>query len=384
MTKNLNYNQCSRCILDTNDDPSIKFDDQGVCNHCHEYDNVASQYSFSDEERKRKLDEIITEIKENGKQKKYDCILGVSGGVDSTYLAYLAKQYDLRPLVVHFDNGWNSELAVKNIENILNKLGFDLYTYVVDWEEFKDLQLSYIKASVIDWEVPTDHGFIALLKDLSNKYNIQYVLSGHNIATEAVLPKNMRWNKLDVANIKAIHKKYGTIKLKTFPLLGFYKNLYYFFTNKAKWISLLNYVNYNKKEVKEFIQKELEWIDYGGKHYESIFTRFYQGYVLPEKFKVDKRKAHLSNLVCSGQITREEALEEIKKPPYDTVQLKIDKEFVIKKLDLTDQQFEEYMKQPNRSHLEFDSYETGLYIKYQKFISLIKPFLKVFKWIKNK
>ncbi len=375
---------CTRCVLNTEDDPKISFDQEGICNHCRNYKVVEKQYAFTEEEREQKLSELVHKMKESGKGKQYDCILGVSGGVDSTYLAYKVKQFGLRPLIVHFDNGWNSEMAVKNIENILNKLEFDLFTYVVDWEEFKDLQLSYIKASVIDWEIPTDHGFMAMLFDQASKHNIEYILSGHNIVTEAILPKSMRWSKLDVANIKAIHKKYGNVKLKTFPLLGFFKYLYYLKVKKIKMVSPLNYMEYNKKQVKEFIQKELGWRDYGGKHYESIFTRFYQGYVLPEKFKVDKRKAHLATLINSGQITREEALEELKEPPYDPQQLKIDKEYVIKKFDITEIEFENYMNLPVRSHLDFDSYETGMYRDHEAFFKAIKPITKLIKIVFGK
>ena len=375
---------CKRCILDTHDDPNIYFDNEGICNHCRGYEAVAKKYDLTEEQRDKKLAEIVQKLKTSGKGKKYDCILGVSGGVDSTYLAYKVKQFGLRPLIVHFDNGWNSELAVKNIENILNKLNFDLFTYVVDWDEFNDLQMSYIKASVIDWEIPTDHGFMAMLFDQANKHNIEYILSGHNIVTEAILPKSMRWSKLDVANIKDIHKTFGKVKLKTFPLLGFFKHLYYLKVKKIKMISPLNYMEYNKKEVKEFIQKELGWRDYGGKHYESIFTRFYQGYVLPEKFKVDKRKAHLATLINSGQMTREEALEEIKTPPYDPEQLKIDKEYVIKKFNITAEEFEKYMKLPIRSHLEFESYETGMYRKHERFFKFISPITKLIKTVIGK
>lgn len=378
---NRNYQICTKCILDTVNDPFIVFDEQGVCNHCRNYEQLAKQYAIPEEEKKKRLNEIVAKIKQDGKGKKYDSILGISGGIDSSYLAYIAKQLGLNPLVAHFDNGWNSELAVKNIETIINKLGFDLYTYVVDWEEFKDLQLSYIKASVIDWEIPTDHGFYAMLYHLAYKHKIKYILAGYNIVTEGILPKYMRWSKMDVANIKAIHKKYGTIKLRTFPMLDFFTYFYYMHIKKIQLVSPLNYVHYNRSEAKQKIQEELGWRDYGGKHYESVFTRFYQGYVLVEKFKIDKRRAHLSTLINSGQISREQALEEIKKPPYDLEQLKIDKEYVIKKLGLTHEEFEKYMQQPVRSHLDFPSYETGMYRYHEKFFKTIKPVTKLIKKI---
>ncbi len=378
------YRMCNRCILDTNDDPEITFNTEGVCNHCMQYTSLAAKYNYKNGEGERKLDEIVQTIKKQGKGKPYDCIMGLSGGVDSTYLAYHVKRLGLRPLVVHFDNGWNSEIAVNNIENILKKLGFDLYTYVVDWKEFRDLQLSYIKASVIDWEIPSDHGFFAILFHLAARHNIRHILSGHNIATEAILPKYMRWSKMDVANILDIHRKYGTMKLKTFPMLGFFRYAYYLLVKKIELVNILNYLPYNRKEIKELIHRELEWKDYGGKHYESIFTRFYQGYVLPEKFGVDKRKAHLSNMIMSGQISREEALSEIQKPPYDPAQLKIDMEYVIKKLGLTPQEFRKYMEQPAKSHLDYVSYETGLYRRHERFFSLINPLIRAIRKISGR
>lgn len=373
------YQQCSHCILDTKDDHNITFDPKGVCVYCNNYFEKYLKNPLTELDKELILNQYLQKIKQASIGKKYDSIMGLSGGVDSSYLAYKAKEFKLNPLLVHFDNGWNSELAVKNIESIINKTGFDLYTYVVDWEEFKDLQLAYIKASVLDWEIPSDHGFYALLFNQAYKYNIRYILTGHNHQTEAILPKTMRWSKLDVANIIDIYKKYGTGKLKTFPMLGFYKNFYFGMVKKLERVNLLEYIPYNKDDAKELIKKEFGWRDYGGKHYESIFTRFYQGYVLTEKFGYDKRKAHLSNLICSGQITREKALEELEKPAYNSEQLAEDTTYVIKKLGLTAEEFEKYMKMPIRSHLEFKSYEMGIYRQHEKFMELIKPLSNLLK-----
>lgn len=370
---------CSNCILDTNDDPNIKFDEKGVCNYCSTYIEKYVKNAPSADDKSKQLEDYISQIKVQKGRKKYDCIMGLSGGVDSSYLALKAKGFGLNPLVVHFDNGWNSELAVKNIEGIINKTGFDLFTYVVDWEEFKDLQLSYIKAGVLDWEIPTDHGFYACLFEQAYKYKIKYILTGHNYQTEAILPKSMRWSKLDVSNIRDIHSKFGTKKLKTFPILDFYKHTWFTFILKLQRVNILEYIDYNKEKAKEIIKKEFNWTDYGGKHYESIFTRFYQGYVLKEKFGYDKRKAHLSNLILSGQITRNEALEELAKPGYDADLLKRDFEFVAKKFDLTLDQFKAILNEPNHSHLDFKSYETGLYRQHEKFMKAISPVTNLFK-----
>ncbi len=338
------YKQCSISVMDNIADPNITFDSKGVCNYYYEYQEKDKNV-YKDAEGQKRLQGIVEKIKEAGKGKKYDCITGVSGGVDSTYVALQMKKLGLNPLIVHFDNGWNSELAVKNIENIINRLGFDLYTLVVDWNEFKDIQLSFIKASVVDIETITDHAIIATLYKLAVEKNIKYVISGSNIVTEATLPPYWIFNKTDHINIIDIHKKFGGVKLKTFP----------FFNTKLKKqvelrgiqsFDILNSMPYIKSQVKKTIIEELGWRDYGGKHYESIFTRFYQGYILPLKFHIDKRKAHLSNLIFSKQITKTDALHELDKPIYDPEQLKVDKEFVLKKLELSKNQFDELMLKP--------------------------------------
>lgn len=372
---------CKRCILDTHDDPFIRFDEEGICNHCRNYERRVQNELFQGEEGEKRLQILVKEIKASGQGKPYDCIMGVSGGVDSTYLAWRVKELGLRPLLVHFDNGWNSELAVQNIEHIVNKLGFDLFTYVVNWEEFRDLQLSYLKASVLDIEIPTDHGFFAMLYNVASQKGIQYILSGHNLVTEGILPAYMRWNKLDLLNIRAIHRKYGHKKLKTFPTLNFFKYNYYLRVKKIKMVSPLNLMKYDKAAAKDLITRELGWRDYGGKHYESIFTRFYQGYILPVKFGVDKRKAHVSTLINSGQLTREQALDEIRKPIYDPEQLAQDKEYVIKKFGLTPQEFEALMKAPVVPHENFPTYVKRHYAWHEKFFRSIRPFTRTAKKI---
>lgn len=349
------YQQCSISVMDTIADPNISFDKNGICNYYYEYLEKEREHVFKGKEGELKLKEIVEKIKAGGAGKKYDCITGVSGGVDSTYVAYMAKQLGLRPLIVHFDNGWNSEMAVKNVENIITKLGFDLYTLVVDWQEFSDLQMAYLKASVVDIEVLTDHAIVGTLYKLAAENNIRYILSGYNIVTEATLPSAWVFNKTDHVNIRSIHRKYGKQKLKTYPFFGAKERRLYGEIKGIETVNLLNYLPYNKKIVKETIKKELDWRDYGGKHYESVFTRFYQGYILPVKFNIDKRKAHLSNLIFSGQITKEEALKELKNPIYEANTLKSDYDFLLKKFGLSDQEFQEMMNAPRREHTEFDT-----------------------------
>jgi N-acetyl sugar amidotransferase len=356
--------------MDTNGTPEITFDKDGVCNYCtYHFERVKLIPNYQHDAQKL-LSDKIEQIKRAGAGKEHDCILGLSGGTDSTYMVLQAKKFGLRPLLVHFDNGWNSELAIKNIENVLKKLNLDLFTYVVNWDEFRDLQLAYIKASVIDIEAITDHAIVAVLYKTAIKHTIKYILSGENTLTESIIPSTWVHVKSDHLNILSIHKKFGKIPLKTFPLMTF-RDKAKIRTANVEVVKLLDYVSYNKDEAKQAIISELGWKDYGGKHYESIFTRFYQGYILSTKFGVDKRKGHLSNLICAGQISREDALAELKKPAYDPELLKIDMEFVHKKLGLTPEEFQEIMTQPVRSHKNF-LYVGPLYNRY-RFLQPLKP-----------
>jgi N-acetyl sugar amidotransferase len=372
------YRQCTRCVLDTNDDVNITFDDKGVCSYCQQFDRDYSQYmNMSHDAKETELKKMVDQIKADGKDKKYDCVCGVSGGVDSSYLAAKAKEYGLRALLVHFDNGWNSELAVKNIEQICKYTGFDLYTYVVDWEEFKDIQLAYIKAGVLDWEVPTDHGLWAVVLKKSKELGVKHILIGANYQTEGVLPKPMRYDKADLKNIKDIYQKFGKRKrFRSFPTYKFWSHMYLKFVWGLKLDTMLYFMEYNKEASKKYLIDVVGWRDYGGKHYESIFTRFYQGYVLKEKFGYDKRKAHLASLICSRQITKAEAQAELAKPSIDPTLLKDDLKFFIKKMDLTEQEFDRIMKSKPVPHENFKSYSTFEY-------PLFKKILKKLVGIKN-
>lgn len=371
------YQQCAIGLLDTNDDPDIKFDENGISNYYYSYVREERERVGSPELQKQRLDALLKKIRHACKGKKYDTIVGLSGGVDSTYIAHLAKEYGLNPLCVHFDNGWNSELAVKNIENIVSRLGFDLFTYVINWDEFRDLQLAYLRASVIDIEVITDHAIFATLYRLARKNGIKYILSGTNVVTESVLPKCWIFNKADHINIQAIHKAFGTRPLKTFPFMDLRVKKLYQMVYGITSVSLLDLVPYNKAEVKKLIIDKLGWRDYGGKHYESIWTRFYQGYILPTKFGVDKRRAHLTNLIYSGQITKDEALAELDKPIYPEDQLRLDRELVLKKLGLTENQWESIMALPIRPHNDFAT-ELSTYQLYP-LLKPLRPFVNMFK-----
>ncbi len=338
-------------VMDNIADPDITFDEHGVCNYYYQYQEAEKLFVKKGRDGARELQLIIERIKHDGNGKKYDCILGVSGGVDSTYLALLAKQYGLRVLCVHFDNGWNSELAVQNIENIINKCGFDLYTYVIKWEEFRDIQLSYFKANVIDIEAVTDIAIAAALDRICVKYEIKHVLVGMNVATEITLPS--AWICKNVSNLRAIHKKFGSIPLKSYPVMSPIRRRIFARQKPFQNWLLLNYLDYNIAKARKEIQEQLNWRDYGGKHYESVFTRFYQGHVLPIKFKVDKRKAHLSNLIFSGQLTKTAAIYELEKPMYPEETFQKDYEFVLKKLGFTKAEFDAYLNAPGVPHNEF-------------------------------
>jgi len=345
--------------MDTTD-PDIVFDANGISNHYHEFMRLAPFDMYQGSETDAALEALIADIKKNSRNSDYDCICGVSGGVDSSYVAYLAKQFGLRVLTVHFDNGWNSELAVKNVENIVKGLGFDYQTWVVDWEEFRDLQLSFLKASVANAEIPTDHAFLAAIYRLCAKYNIKYILSGSNFATEAILPKSWGYDAKDVKHLKAIHDQFGKVSFKTYPLLGFNKEFYYTYIRGIKMVRLLNYVPYVKPDAMKVIEKQLGWTYYGGKHYESVFTRFFQAYILPQKFNIDKRKAHLSTLICSGQTTREEALEELQKELYPADKLREHRDYVIKKLGIREQEFNTIMSTPVKTYKDYPNDEKKL------------------------
>lgn len=354
------YQICTRTIMDTSD-PNIQFDEQGICNHYYEYQKQEAAFVRTGQAGQDELQRMVKQIREFGRNRTYDCILGLSGGVDSTYLCLLAKQQGLRPLVVHFDNGWNSELAVNNIQNTVQKLGFDLYTYVVDWPEFRELQRSYFKANVVDIEVLTDHGFMAVLYRQARKHKIKYVLGGMNVVTEAILPSYWIYNKGDLTNIQNIQKRFGTIpieRFRSYPWLTPSKRSYIDRVTGMQVVMPLNDVSYRYEHVKEQIKSELDWRDYGGKHYESVFTRFYQGYILPNKFHFDKRRAHFSTLVCSGQMTRDEALESISRPGYDPDLCRIDMPFVLKKLGFTQQEFDCYLQAPRVEHSEYGTYRS--------------------------
>jgi N-acetyl sugar amidotransferase len=335
-------------------DPDIKFDVDGVCNHCHAYDKMVKIGVFAGEEGRLRLDEIVAKIKKDGVRKQYDCIIGVSGGVDSTFVAYKVKRVGLKPLAVHLDNGWDSELAVNNIHKTLNILGIDLHTHVMNWEEFKDLQLAFLYASTPDSEIPTDHAIVSLLYQMAEDIGVKYVIIGRNVRTETHVPKAWSTGHFDWKYIEAVHKRFGHVPLNTFPHRNRRQELIY--TKKQQWVNILDYIDYVKKDAIEILKQELGWQYYEGKHFESIYTRFFQGYILPRKFGYDKRKSHFSSLICSGEMTREQALRALKDPPYPLEMQEADRTYVIKKFGITEEEFERIMNSPKKMIYDYPSY----------------------------
>lgn len=337
--------------MDTSD-PNIIFDDDGNCNHCSQYQRRRVKELPDEYEQKIILDKTVEQLRMAGKGREYDCIVGLSGGVDSSYVAYLTAKLGLRPLAVHLDNGWNTELSIKNIENIVSKLDIPLFTHVLDWEQFREIQRSFFKASVPNCEMPTDHAIMAVLFKLANKYGIKYIISGSNLASEGItVPTAWGRDYRDLRHLKAITKRFGNCKMKGFPTLSFSKLMYRVFVNGIRFIPILNYVPYVKEDAISQLKEELNWREYGRKHGESVFTRFFQEYYLPEKFGYDKRRLHFSVLINSGQMTREEAILKLKEPMFKDRELSETLDFVRKKLMFSTSEWEEIMNASPVDHL---------------------------------
>jgi N-acetyl sugar amidotransferase len=338
--------------------PDIVFDQDGNCNYCSKFIETHSKHIAPDEaQRKKRLNSLAEIVKQSGRGKKYDCIVGLSGGVDSSWALVQAIKLGLRPLAVHMDSGWNSELAQNNISNIVSKLGVDLHTHVINWPEIRGLMNAFFDADVIDVEVLYDNAMLAVNYQLAAKYGLKYILAGTNIATEGIdIPKSWNWYKSDKRNIKGISKQFGGPTLKTFPVISTFDTARYVLLNRIHWISFLDYLDYKKFEAIEVLKKDYNYKPYLHKHYESIFTRFYQGYILPNKFGVDKRKPHLSSLIMTGALTREEALRQAAGIAYPSEKdMELDRLYFIKKMGWTENKFLDYMSRPEKPHSNYPS-----------------------------
>lgn len=351
------YQICMNCVMDTSDS-QITFDSKGVCDFCNDYyDNILPNWKQG-AEGKEELKRISSQIRKAGKGKKYDCIIGMSGGVDSSYLCYIAKEVmHLRPLVFCVDTGWNLNVAVENIERIVKTLDLDMYTEVVSWREMRDLQLAFFKAQVPYQDWPQDHAIFAGLYNYAMKNGIKYVLTGANNATECIRPPIEWVYQNDLTFIKDIHKKYGTVPLKTFPMCSMIKYRgYYTYIRGMKRVAPLNLVKYDKEKVKKFLQDKFGWKPYENKHYENVFTRWYEGYYLPYKFGYDKRRVYFSNEILAGTMTRDDALKELERVPYSLETQQEDKEYIAKKLGINVAEFNRIIDGPNKT---FEDYKNS-------------------------
>ena len=341
--------------MDTSD-PDIKFDEYGHCNHCTSAISALKNLTFSGDEAQKRLFEHIDKIRKEGKNNKYDCLIGLSGGVDSSYLAYKCKEWNLRPLLFHVDGGWNTPQSAHNVQAIADYLGYPLERYVVNWDEMRDLHRSFLAAGVPNQDIPQDHLFFATLFKIAKKRGVRYWLSGSNYISESILPKAWGGYAMDAYHLKAIHNQFGTIRLRTYPILSFFEYCKYYTTlgkNCIYRIDLLNFLPYDPYKARIELQQACGWKDYGGKHGESIFTRFFQNYFLPQRFGFDKRKAHLSSLIIANQLSREEALNILQQTSYPSKLFEEDKKIILRKLGYTESEFENIMNAPLHKHSDY-------------------------------
>jgi len=369
------YQVCTRCVMDTSDSV-IKFDENGVCDHCKNFEESIKPNWHVDHLGKEKLDKIVDQVKKDGKGKDFDCIIGISGGIDSSYLLYYAKEVlGLRPLAFSVDTGWNLNVAVENIEKVVKGLGLELYTEIVNWNEMKDLQLAFFKSQVPYQDLPQDHVIFAALYNYAVKYKIKHVLTGGNFSTECIR-EPLEWvYQNDLRMIKDIHKKFGKKPLKTLPLTSMFKyKIYYRFVKGMKVHRPLDLIPYNKTEAINTLKEKFNYEPYANKHFESIFTRFYEGYWLVEKFGYDKRRAHFSSLISTGQLNRDVALRMLDNPPYDKTQAMRDLEYVCKKLGISKDEFLSIMKEDNKTYKGYknSSKFIALGVKIAQFLGIEK------------
>jgi N-acetyl sugar amidotransferase len=343
------HQRCSRCVLDSTA-TDIWFDDKGICKYCYISDELEKQHPLARIDEELKV--LVEKIKQAGQGKRYDCIVGVSGGRDSSYTLLIAKQLGLRPLAVHFDNGWNSDIAVQNIRNAVTKLDVDLHTVVADWEEFKDLQRAFLTASVPDADIPTDYAIYSVLYETAAKEGVKYILNGHSFRTEGTSP--ISWTYMDGLYFKDVHRKLGSGIIRSFRVLMLPTLLYYSFIKRLREVRILEYVDYNKKKVDSILSKELGWVYYGGHHHENLYTKFFQSYLLPAKFNIDKRKTELSALIRSGQITRVDAVAELEASHYEHDPKVVD--YAITKLGWTQAEWDVIFNAPRRTFNDFRTY----------------------------
>ncbi|MBK7107115.1 MAG: N-acetyl sugar amidotransferase [Ignavibacteriae bacterium] len=355
-----NYQVCSKCVMDSSDQ-FITFDDKGICDHCNDFYEFVKPHWKTDEFGRKSLNKIINEIKSQEKNEEFDCILGLSGGVDSSYMLHLAvSEFGLRPLVFHVDGGWNSELAVHNINVMIDKLGLDLYTEVINWEEMKDFQLAFFKSGVPHLDIPQDHAFVATLYNFAEKYKIKYILNGGNIATECVqYPMYWLYYGTDMVHINDIISNFSTLEMKTYPFSSIFKHkIYLRYFKGVQVVRPLNYIPFVKADALKLLEKKYGWKPYPQKHFESRFTKFYEGYWLPERFGFDTRRVQLSSLILTEQMTRDEALNILSKPAYDPMTIKDEFNYIATKLGITKDELQHYFEMPKKFYWDYKNQKT--------------------------
>lgn len=354
------YQICTNCVMDTSD-TRIVFDAKGICDHCNDFHANVKPNWHTDEKGKSQLQSIVNKIKKEGKGKEFDCILGLSGGVDSSYMLHLAvKEFGLRPLVFHVDGGWNSELAVHNIQMLVDKLGLDLYTEVINWEEMRDFQLAFFKSGVPHIDIPQDHAFVSTLYNFAYKYKIKYILNGGNISTECVRnPMEYLYYGTDMTQINDIIKQFGTVKMNTYPFSSVLRHkLFLRYYKGLKVIKALNYVPYIKQEALKLLESEYGWKPYPQKHFESRYTKFFEGYWLPERFGFDTRRVQYSSLILTGQMTREDAIEKLNLPAYNSDTIEDEFNYIATKLGIAPTELRHYFNMPKKFYWDYKNSET--------------------------
>lgn len=357
MIKKRVYQICTNCVMDTSDS-KIKFDSNGVCDHCNTFYKDIQPKWISNIKNKDKINKIVDSIKKEGEGKDFDCIMGMSGGIDSSYLLYLMKEkYDLRPLVFHVDAGWNSQIAVNNIERLIDGLGLDLYTEVIDWEEMKDLQLAYFKSGVSHIDSPQDHSFFATMYKFAHKHNVKTILTGGNLSTECIRnPIEWMYYQSDSIQLKDIHSQFGSLPLKNFPLTSIlWHKLYLPYVKGIRTIRPLDYLPYIKDEAMELLVDKFGYQKYPQKHFESRFTRFYESYWLPTRFGFDTRRVQYSSLIVTDQMNRDEALKKLENTSYDKNTIKNDFEYISNKLSIEIEELQSYMDMKKMSYKDYKS-----------------------------
>ena len=350
---------CSNCVMDTSDS-QIVFDADGVCDHCNSFKRDVLPNWFPNETGKAMFRDLVATIKNSGKGKPFDSIMGLSGGLDSSYLLHLAvSEFGLRPLVFHVDGGWNTDIAVNNVQMLVEKLGLELYTEVINWEEMRDFQLAFFKAGVPHLDIPQDHAFIATLYHFANKHGIRYILNGSNYSTECVRnPLEWLYYGTDMAQIRDIHGRFGTRPLHTYPFSSIlFHKLYLRYIKGVKVVKPLNWLPYTKAQATAVLSERYGWRTYPQKHFESRFTRFYEGYWLPTRFGYDTRKVQYSSLILTGQMSREEALKKLEHPAYDRLTIADDFEYVANKLGISVEELRHYHTMPRRTYRDYRNQE---------------------------